>query len=87
VFLFHRHKIIDVIQAGRPDFLLKAGKNNVKVQNSINAKSFLSRQISIKTRIEFSTRVSKYYPAGAVQAILPFPFVRWMTVAAEFGFQ
>ena len=30
----------------------------------------------------------KFYPAGAVQVILPFPFRKgWMTVAAESDFQ
>ena len=41
-----------------------------------------------KTRTDFSIRVLKFYPTGAVQVNLPFPFgKRRMTVAAESDFQ
>jgi hypothetical protein len=41
-----------------------------------------------KTRAACAARVLKFYPADAVQAILPFPFGKgWMTVAAEADFQ
>jgi hypothetical protein len=41
-----------------------------------------------KTRINFSIRVLKFYPTGAVQVILPFPFGKGrMTVAAKADFQ
>ena len=41
-----------------------------------------------KTRIDFSTRVLNFYPTGAVQVNLPFPFVKGrMTVGAEADFQ
>jgi hypothetical protein len=37
---------------------------------------------------KFDSGISKFYPAGAVQVILPFPFVKgWMTVAAKSDFQ
>src|SRR5262249_22537048 len=46
------------------------------------------RSISEKNPDRNSTRVFKFYPAGAVQVILPFPFRKgWMTVAAESDFQ
>jgi hypothetical protein len=40
-------------------------------------------------RIEDSTRAfPRFYPTGAVQVILPFPFGKgWMTVDAEADFQ
>src|SRR6266404_4636828 len=53
------------------------------------AGSFSNRARKKNARIEKSTRASpKFYPTGAVQVNLPFPFSKGrMTVAAEADFQ
>ena len=53
---------------------------NARISNAARKKN---------ARIEKSTRAfPKFYPTGAVQMILPFPFGKgWMTVVAEADFQ
>jgi len=69
-FLLHRHKLWTLIEAGRPDFLLKAGKH-IKLKNryDIRTVELISlRRASLKTRIENSIRVLNLTP--------PMPFRR-----------
>src|SRR2546428_8072483 len=60
------------------------GQTNPRFFASLRMTAVIKEKPESKCRFGFL----KFYPAGAVQVILPFPFRKgWMTVAAESDFQ
>jgi len=79
VFLFRRHNLWRLIEVADPTFYSKQ-ENKVKLETDMTSersKSFLSSSnFNKKPGSNFRPGFLKFYPAGAVQAILPFPFVK-----------